>query len=93
MRPRRRWVDLGIATVLLVLVAVGAARWLDTTAQPVIVLQTAGPFVAIGLLGLLVATALLRRWWMLLPVTVAVAVAATIALPGLVRPHVAAGPT
>ena len=78
---RRRWVDLGIAAALVVLVAAGAARWLDTTAQPVIVLQTAGPFAAIGLLGLLVATALLRRWWMLLPVTVAVVVAATMALP------------
>lgn len=82
VRPRRRWVDLGIVAVLVVLVAVGAARWLDTTVRPVIVLQTAGPFVAIGLLGLLLATALLRRWWMLLPVTVAVMVAATIALPG-----------
>ncbi|HKX66749.1 MAG TPA: endonuclease/exonuclease/phosphatase family protein [Intrasporangium sp.] len=82
VRPRWRWADLGIAAVLVVLAVVGAARWLDTTARPVIVLQTAGPFVAIGLLGLLVATAVLRRWWMLLPVTVAVVVAATIALPG-----------
>jgi endonuclease/exonuclease/phosphatase (EEP) superfamily protein YafD len=81
-RPRRRWVDLGIAAVLVVLVAVGAARWLDTTVQPIIVLQTAGPFVVIGLLILLVLTATLRRWWMLLPVALAGGVAAAVALPG-----------
>ncbi|GAA6526582.1 endonuclease/exonuclease/phosphatase family protein [Intrasporangium sp. DVR] len=82
-RPvRAAGTDLGIAVVLVGLVAVGAARWVDSTAQPVVILQTGGPFVAIGLLLLLVATALLRRWWLLLPIGAAVAVAASIALPG-----------
>jgi endonuclease/exonuclease/phosphatase (EEP) superfamily protein YafD len=66
------------------LVVVGALRWVDTTAQPVVVLQTAGPFVAVGLLVLTVATALLRRWWMLLPVALALATAAALGLPAFV---------
>lgn len=88
-RPTPGWVgrarpagrDLLIALVLVVLGVAGGARWLDSTWQPVVVLQTAGPLVALGVLGLLGLTALLRRWWMLLPVGAAVAVAAAIALP------------
>lgn len=79
---RTSWRDVAIGLALVLLGVVGAARWFDSTAQPVVVLQTAGPFVAIGLLLLLVLTLLLRRWWMLAPVTVAVAVAAWISLPG-----------
>lgn len=81
-RRPRRWLDVGLGAVLILLVAIGATRWFDSTAQPIIVLQTAGPFVAIALLGLLALTALLRRWWMLVPVAAAVVVAAALALPG-----------
>jgi endonuclease/exonuclease/phosphatase (EEP) superfamily protein YafD len=79
-RPRGRWVDV-IGVVLLGLVAVGALRWYDSTAYVVVVLQTAGPFVVIGLGLLAVATLVLRRWWMLVPVVVALVVAATVAAP------------
>jgi endonuclease/exonuclease/phosphatase (EEP) superfamily protein YafD len=78
---RRLLTDVAILVVLLALVAVGTLRWIDTTAYPVVVLQTAAPFVAIGLLLLAVATAVLRRWWMLLPVGLAVVVAATLVAP------------
>jgi endonuclease/exonuclease/phosphatase (EEP) superfamily protein YafD len=78
---RRRLIDVAILVVLLGLLAVGALRWLDTTAYPVVVLQTASPFVAIGLLLLVGVTALLRRWWMLLPVGIAIAGAATLVVP------------
>ncbi|MEW1955880.1 endonuclease/exonuclease/phosphatase family protein [Terrabacter sp. NPDC080008] len=77
----RRALDLAIALVLVVLVAVGALRWLDSTAYVVVVLQTTGPFVVVGLGLLTVATLLLRRWWMLVPVVAALAVAATVAAP------------
>jgi endonuclease/exonuclease/phosphatase (EEP) superfamily protein YafD len=77
----RRLVDLAVALALVGLVGVGALRWLDTTNYPIVVLQTAGPFVVIGLVVLAVATALLRRWWMLHPVAVSLAVAGTVALP------------
>jgi endonuclease/exonuclease/phosphatase (EEP) superfamily protein YafD len=70
-----------IAFLLVVLSAVGALRWLDVTAQPVVVLQTAGPFVLLGVLSLLVATLLLRRWWMALPVGLVLTVAAVLAAP------------
>lgn len=76
-----RWLDLALALALLVLAAVGSLRWFDTTSQLLVVLQTAGPLVAIGLLVLAGATVLLRRWWMLLPVGAVLAVAATMALP------------
>ena len=78
---RRFLIDVAILVVLLGLCAAGTLRWIDTTAYPVVVLQTAAPFVAIGLLLLAVATAALRRWWMLLPVGLAVAVAATLVVP------------
>jgi endonuclease/exonuclease/phosphatase family metal-dependent hydrolase len=78
---RRRWVDVVIGVVLLALVAVGALRWYDSTAFVVVVLQTAGPFVVIGLGLLAVATLVLRRWWMLLPVVLALVVAVTVAAP------------
>jgi endonuclease/exonuclease/phosphatase (EEP) superfamily protein YafD len=81
---RRRLADVAILVVLLGLVAVGALRWVDTTAYPVVVLQTAAPFVAIGLLLLAVATVALRRWWMLLPVGIALTVAATQVAPAFV---------
>ncbi|MDV3222962.1 endonuclease/exonuclease/phosphatase family protein, partial [Intrasporangium sp.] len=80
-RPGRR-LDVGLGAALVVLVATGATRWIDSTAQLVIVLQTAGPFVVMGLLALLALTALLKRWWMLVPVVTAVVVAASVALPG-----------
>ncbi|TQM62728.1 endonuclease/exonuclease/phosphatase family protein [Humibacillus xanthopallidus] len=81
---RRRLTDVALLVVLLGLVAVGALRWVDTTAYPVVVLQTAAPFVAIGLLLLTVLTAALRRWWVLLPVGVALVVAATQVAPAFV---------
>lgn len=80
-----RWgrrIDVAIAVALVGLAGVGSLRWLDVTAQPIVVLQTAGPFVGVGLLVLVVATALLRRWWMLLPTGVALVVALTLAVPG-----------
>lgn len=76
-----RWLDAVIALVLVVLVAAGALRWVDSTAYVVVVLQTTGPLVVVGLMLLTVATLLLRRWRMLLPVGVALAVAATVAAP------------
>jgi endonuclease/exonuclease/phosphatase (EEP) superfamily protein YafD len=63
------------------LAGIGALRWVDSVAPVLVALQTAGPFVAIGLIVLAVATALLRRWWMLLPVGVALGVAGSIAVP------------
>jgi endonuclease/exonuclease/phosphatase (EEP) superfamily protein YafD len=81
---RRRLTDVAILVVLLGLVAVGALRWVDTTAYPVVVLQTAAPFVAIGLLLLTLLTVALRRWWVLVPVGVALAVAATQVVPAFV---------
>ena len=83
-RRRRRLgriADLAIALALVVLAGVGSLRWLDSTAYLVVVLQTAGPFVVVGLGLLGAATLLLRRWRMLVPVAVAVAVAAGVAAP------------
>ncbi|MFM6851861.1 MAG: endonuclease/exonuclease/phosphatase family protein [Terrabacter sp.] len=77
----RRWLDLAIAVVLLALAAVGALRWVDSTAYVVVVLQTAGPFVLIGLGLLLATTFVLRRWVMAIPVAVALAVAVSVAAP------------
>ncbi|GAA2150837.1 endonuclease/exonuclease/phosphatase family protein [Humibacillus xanthopallidus] len=81
---RRRLADVAILVVLLGLVAVGSLRWVDTTAYPVVVLQTAAPFVAIGLLLLTVVTVVLRRWWVLVPVGVALVVAAAQVVPAFV---------
>ncbi|MER7071123.1 endonuclease/exonuclease/phosphatase family protein [Terrabacter sp. NPDC000476] len=78
---RGRRVDVAVLVVLLALVAVGALRWLDTTAYAVVVLQTAGPFVVVGLLLLAVATAVLRRWRVLVPVVAALAVGGGLAVP------------
>lgn len=80
-RRLHRVADMTIGVALVVLAGVGALRWLDSTAYVVVVLQTAGPFVALALGLLTVATLLLRRWWMLLPVLVSLAVAATVAAP------------
>ena len=84
-RARRRRVeaatDVAIGVVLLGLVAVGALRWFDTTAYVVVVLQTAGPFVVIGLGLLAVATLVLRRWWTVVPVVAALVVAVVVAAP------------
>lgn len=77
----RHWVDVAIGVVLVGLGVVGALRWWDSTAYVVVVLQTAGPFVVVGLGLLAVATLLLRRWWMLLPVVAVLVVAATVAAP------------
>ncbi len=83
-RARRRVdvaTDVAIGVVLIGLGAVGALRWYDSTAYLVVVLQTAGPFVVVGLGLLAVATLVLRRWWMLLPVVAVLAVAVTVAAP------------
>jgi endonuclease/exonuclease/phosphatase (EEP) superfamily protein YafD len=89
LRGRRRRGDLAVRVVLLVLLLVlvvtGSLRWVDSTAYLVVVLQTAAPFVAIGLLLLAVATALLRKWWVLVPVVVALGVAATMVAPTFER--------
>lgn len=83
--PTSPWVrhtlDVLIAVTLVALAVVGALRWLDVTWYPVVVAQTAGPFVAVGLGLLLVVTLLLRRWWMLVPVGALTLVAATFAVP------------
>ena len=82
----RRALDLGLAAVLVVLVAVGWGRCAGSTRRLTRSswLQTAGPFVAIGLLLLLLLARVLRRWWMLLPVGLAVAVAATLVVPAFI---------
>ncbi|WP_347352130.1 endonuclease/exonuclease/phosphatase family protein [Intrasporangium sp.] len=77
----RRRLDALIGTLLVLLVVVGASRWVDTTWRPVVVLQSLGPFVVVGLGLLTVGTVLLRRWWMLLPVLACAAVAWGMALP------------
>ncbi len=77
----RRLTDLAIAGTLVALGLVAGLSLVDVTNRPVVVLQTAGPFVVLGLLLLLLATLLLRRWWMLVPVGLAVAVAAVVAVP------------
>ncbi len=87
----RRWLDPVIGALLVVLVVIGALRWVDTTWRPVIELQSLGPFVVIGLGLLTVATLLLRRWWMLLPVAACAAAAWAIALPTFFA-HTVKGP-
>ncbi|MDN5794247.1 MAG: endonuclease/exonuclease/phosphatase family protein [Intrasporangium sp.] len=77
----RRWLDAVVGTLLVLLVVVGGTRWVDTTWRPVIVLQSLGPFVVIGLGLLTVGTVLLRRWWMLLPVAACAVAAWGMALP------------
>lgn len=77
----RRWLDAAIGVVLVLLAVVGGVRWIDTTAQPVVIAQTAGPLVVVGLGLLFVATALLRRRWMLLPVGLVLTVALVQAVP------------
>lgn len=79
----RRWIDSALAGALVVVAAVGAFRWLDVAAYPVVVLQMAGPFVLVGLVLLAAATALLRRWRLLVAASVALGVALAIALPEL----------
>ncbi|MDN5789768.1 MAG: endonuclease/exonuclease/phosphatase family protein [Micrococcales bacterium] len=81
MRVNARWLDAAIGAVLVVLVLVGAARWIDTTARPIVIAQTGGPFVVVGLGLLFAVTVLLRRWWMLAPVAVVLSVALTQAVP------------
>ncbi|HET8593602.1 MAG TPA: endonuclease/exonuclease/phosphatase family protein [Intrasporangium sp.] len=76
-----RWLDATIGALLVLLVCVGALRWIDTTWRPVVALQSLAPFVVVGLGLLLVATLLLRRWWMLVPVGACAVVAWAMALP------------
>ncbi len=77
----RRLLDLAIATALVALGLVAGVSLLDVTSRPVVVLQTTGPFVVLALVLLLLATLVLRRWWMLVPVGLAVAVAGVVAGP------------
>lgn len=80
-----RWLgctlDVLIGVGLVVLVVTGTLRWLDVPWYPVVVAQTAGPFVVIGLGLLFAATLLLRRWWLLVPVTVAALGAGALVVP------------
>ena len=87
----RRWLDATIGGVLVLLLLVGSLRWIDTTWRPVVVLQSVGPFVVVALGLLLVATLLLRRWWMLLPVGICAALAWAMALPTFFA-HTVPGP-
>lgn len=87
----RRWLDPLIGTVLVLLVVAGAARWVDTTWRPVVVLQSLGPFVVVGLGLLAVGTLLLRRWWMLLPVGACAVAVWAMALPTFLA-HTVPGP-
>ena len=86
VRERRRRRVGRVADIVLVLALAGLAgvwalRFLDTTTYAVVVLQTAGPLVTVGLVLLTVATLLLRRWWVLVPVAAALAVAVWVAVP------------
>lgn len=81
MRVDGRWLDAAIGVVLVGLVLVGGLRWIDTTARPIVIAQTAGPFVVVGLGLLFAATMLVRRWWTLLPVGVVLSVALVQAVP------------
>ena len=78
---RRRWPDVVIGVALLALVGMGALRWLDSTAYLVVVLQSGAPFVVVGLVLLSAATLVLRRWWMVVPVAAALAVALSMVVP------------
>ncbi len=80
-RPPRWWLDVAIGVALVLLVGMGALRWLDSTAYLVVVIQSGAPFVVVGLVLLTVATLLLRRWWMLVPVVAALAVAMSLVVP------------
>ncbi|HEU5144712.1 MAG TPA: endonuclease/exonuclease/phosphatase family protein [Dermatophilaceae bacterium] len=77
----RRRFDVALAGVLVVLAVVGALRWVDTTAYPVVVLQTAGPFVVIGVALLAAANAALRRWRVLAATAGVLAVSLFLAVP------------
>lgn len=77
----RRRLDGSLAGVLVVLVVIGALRCLDVTAYPLVMLQTAGPFVVMGLVLLALAIALLRRWWLLVPAGIAALVSLAMVLP------------
>lgn len=77
----RRWPDAALAGALVVLAVVGAFRWVDTTLHQIVVLQTAGPFVLVGLVLLAALTALMRRWWLFLAVAAAVVVSLAMAVP------------
>lgn len=77
----RRPLDLALTGLLVVLAAVGALRWLDVAAYPVVVLQEGGPFVVLGLVLLTLVAALLRRWWVLVASAAVSAVALGIAVP------------
>jgi endonuclease/exonuclease/phosphatase (EEP) superfamily protein YafD len=80
----RRWArvaDVVIVVALLGIVGVWALRFVDSTAYPVVVLQTAGPLVVVALILLTAATLLLRRWWVLIPVGTALAVGIWSAVP------------
>lgn len=80
----RRWVDAVLGVLLVVFVAVGALRWLDVAAAPVVFLQGMGPFVLIGLVGLTLATTLLRRWWLTLVAGLGLVAALAVAMPSFV---------
>lgn len=83
-RPPRLWrpvIDSLLAVALLGLVLVGALRWWDTTIPLVIIAQTAGPFVVIGLALLAVTTLLLRRWVLVAATIVSLGASLMIALP------------
>lgn len=73
-----------IGVVLVLLAVVGLMRYVDATSYPVVVLQTAGPFVVLGLVLLAAVTLLLRRWWMLLPVGLCLVVAGVLVAPTFV---------
>lgn len=87
----QRWLDGIIGALLVLLVLVGALRWVDATWRPVVILQSLGPFVVIGLGLLFVGTLLVHRWWMLLPVGSCAAVAWAMALPTFFA-HTVPGP-
>jgi endonuclease/exonuclease/phosphatase (EEP) superfamily protein YafD len=83
-RGPRRWArvaDLVLVLALLGVVGVWALRFIDSTAYPVVVLQTAGPLVVVALILLTATTLLLRRWWVLLPVATALTVGIWSAVP------------
>lgn len=77
----RRSLDRALTGLLVALAAVGAVRWWDTAAYPVVVLQEAGPLVVLGLGLLAVLAAVLRRWWVLLASAVVLAIALVLAVP------------
>jgi endonuclease/exonuclease/phosphatase (EEP) superfamily protein YafD len=80
-RLPRWWLDVAIGVALVILVGMGALRWLDSTAYLVVVIQSGAPFVVVGLILLTAATVLLRRWWMVVPVVAALTVAMAMVVP------------